>query len=169
MESRLLSYEWVHPENSRTADTVVMVHGILGQKRNLFGFARRFVKKFPRYKVLLVDLRNHGSSQGFDGPHTLGACAKDLTELFDALQVAATSVIGHSFGAAVALTYARQFASYLSSLWLLDAVPALSRNVPRIIDPQLEKILDALEHCSAVQSGQEIKTCLLKQGISESI
>ena len=42
--------------------TCVLVHGILGSRRNLQSLAKRLAEKFPSWQFLLVDLRNHGES-----------------------------------------------------------------------------------------------------------
>lgn len=157
----LLSYEWVHPREP-SDKCVVMLHGILGQKRNLFGFARRFVQRFERYAVLLCDLRNHGQSQGFQAPHTLQACAADLDRLLSTLAVEPRAVIGHSFGAGVSLAYAAHF-GHPQSLWLLDALPG-NQDLK-----ETRAVLAALEGCPLPASKSEFEACLTGQGISEGI
>lgn len=165
----LLSFDWISGPSSDRNNVVVMLHGILGQKRNLLSFARGFVSAFPQYAVMLVDLRNHGASQGFKQPHTLMACALDLQELFRAQDIEPRSIIGHSFGAGVTMTFARLYGDFLKSIWLLDAIPALSPEQPRPADPQIEKILNALENCSPCDSKAAFISSLTNRGVSHSI
>src|SRR5688500_8745529 len=54
---------------------LLVLHGIYGSGRNWGTIARRLVEARPEWGVLLVDLRNHGQSRGFPGPHTLAAAA----------------------------------------------------------------------------------------------
>jgi pimeloyl-ACP methyl ester carboxylesterase len=144
-----------------------MLHGILGRRRNLLGFARRFVAAFPKFRVLLVDHRNHGDSQGFAGPHTQEACARDLRQLVTELNIQPYSLVGHSFGAGVAVTYAKNFGN-IESLWLLDAVPSLT-GFPRPLDSSIEKILYALTHCSPTPSKEEFGHCLQSNGLGADL
>lgn len=161
----MLAFEWVSDLDS-APETVVMLHGILGRRRNLFGFARRFVKAFPHYQVLLVDIRNHGDSQGFTPPHTLDACAKDLRALFEHLSIKPRSLVGHSFGAGVAFTYAQTYDN-LQSLWLLDAVPAVAGK--KELDPSVNRILHSLDSSADAASKKEFEGNLLAQGIAPSL
>src|SRR5688500_19806674 len=64
---------------------LLMLHGIYGSGRNWGTIARRLVEARPEWGVLLVDLRNHGQSRGFSGPHTLHAAAADLDRLVEHL------------------------------------------------------------------------------------
>ena len=65
------------------------------------------------WRVVLVDQRCHGLSSQVDPPfrppHTLGASATDVAQLFRArFGRAPDMVIGHSLGGKVALEYLRQ-------------------------------------------------------------
>ena len=66
-----------------------VLHGIYGTGRNWASFARRLVAGRPEWGAVLVDLRLHGHSRGFEPPHTLGACVHDLLGLSAALMMAA--------------------------------------------------------------------------------
>ena len=65
-----IAYQYIHgDENIYNKDnkrnTCVMIHGMLGQGKNLRTFSRRIVKQYPFFDVLLVDLRGHGKSPSF--------------------------------------------------------------------------------------------------------
>jgi len=108
---------------------MLVLHGIYGAGRNWASVARRFVRERPEWGALLVDLRLHGSSTGFEAPHTIDACAGDLTDLVRSLDVEAAAVLGHSFGGKVALAYLRERASASSgpagprAVWIVDSTP----------------------------------------------
>ncbi|HET7276389.1 MAG TPA: alpha/beta hydrolase [Longimicrobiaceae bacterium] len=100
---------------------LLVLHGIYGAGRNWGSIARRLVEARPEWGVLLVDLRLHGDSQDFTGPHTLEAAAGDVNELVRRLDFHAATVLGHSFGGKVALMYAREHGDELKQVWVVDS------------------------------------------------
>ena len=102
---------------------MLLLHGIFGAGRNWSTVARKTVTARPDWGVVLVDLRQHGASQGFPGPHTLAASAEDLQKLVSSEDVQASALLGHSFGGKVALVYARDPARPLEQLWVVDSTP----------------------------------------------
>jgi pimeloyl-ACP methyl ester carboxylesterase len=102
---------------------MMIVHGIYGAGRNWASVARRFVEARPDWGALLVDLREHGGSQGFPPPHDLEASAADLSRLVEAEQIDAQAILGHSFGGKVALVYSREPAVPLRRVWVADSTP----------------------------------------------
>lgn len=108
--------------------TVVLVHGILGSKRNLHAFAKRLMEGFPSWQVVLVDLRCHGSTAQLNvsGPNSVESSAKDVLELLSYLKIFPHVLIGHSFGGKVVMSMAQQFGQRLPrpvQAWVLDALP----------------------------------------------
>lgn len=81
---------------------VVLLHGILGSRRNWRSFGLRLAAARPDLGVVTVDLRNHGDSHGFAPPHGLDACVSDL-EAAEGQAFSAWAIVGHSFGGKVAL------------------------------------------------------------------
>ncbi len=141
-----LHVEWVAPQASNNGQdhTILFMHGLLGNGRNLKTFARNLVRQQSKYGScgggILMDLRGHGSS--FRGNNegatennlasTFQDCAQDVhhtLEEFNAEESASpTSVIvGHSFGGRLALEYAATIVTAsdkpLKAVWLLDTVP----------------------------------------------
>jgi pimeloyl-ACP methyl ester carboxylesterase len=104
---------------------LLVLHGIYGAGRNWGSIARRLVEARPEWGALLVDLRNHGASRGFAGPHTLAAAAADVDALVEHLDFHAAAVLGHSFGGKVALLYAQHHAEGLAQVWVMDSTPAV--------------------------------------------
>ncbi len=80
-----------------------VLHGIYGAGRNWRTVARRLSGRRPDWGSVLVDLRLHGESAGFEGPHTLAACARDLRRLREDTGRAPEALLGHSFGGKVVL------------------------------------------------------------------
>ena len=113
----------VSAPGSSPRHTMYVLHGILGSGGNWRSFARDLVGRHPAWRVLLVDLRNHGESHGAPGPHTVQACAADLAELATH-EGGPEIVLGHSFGGKIALTYAGTVRPPgLRQVWVLDAPP----------------------------------------------
>jgi pimeloyl-ACP methyl ester carboxylesterase len=104
-----------------------VLHGIYGAGRNWASVIRRFVRATPAWNARLVDLRQHGNSQGFAPPHTIEAAARDLFELAQSEGELPTAVLGHSFGGKVALMYAREHGEQLEQVWVIDSTPEARR------------------------------------------
>ncbi len=120
----MLFYDTLTSEGATPARFAYFLHGIFGSGRNWAGVARRLVRECPNLGVRLIDLRQHGSSQGFAPPHTIAAAAADLDELAAHLGEEPVAVLGHSFGGKVALMYARAHGAALDQVWLIDSTPA---------------------------------------------
>ena len=105
----------------------MVLHGFFGAGRNWAAVARGLATVRRDWGVVLADLRLHGASQGFPPPHTLAACAGDLTALAGALGLPVRAVLGHSFGGKVALTYLEQRPAGLRQVWLVDADPSAAQ------------------------------------------
>ena len=104
---------------------LLVLHGIYGSGRNWGTVARRVVDAHPEWGALLVDLRLHGMSRDFPGPHTLAASAADVDALVESLDFHAAAVLGHSFGGKVALMYAEHHGEGLRQVWVMDSTPAV--------------------------------------------
>lgn len=106
------------------ADRLLYVlHGIFGSGRNWSSLVRRFVQSRPNWGARLIDLRQHGRSQGFAPPHTMAAAARDLTELAEHEHETPAAILGHSFGGKVALMYARNHGAARAQVWVIDSTP----------------------------------------------
>lgn len=117
----ILNSTSIASDEKRPDSWLFLLHGIYGSGRNWGSLARRLVEERPEWGVLLVDLRLHGgSTEGFDPPHTVQACADDVARLEDHLGFSANALLGHSFGGKVALVRARG-ESALRQVWVADS------------------------------------------------
>lgn len=99
---------------------LVFLHGILGSGSNWRTFARQITTAKPEWGALLVDLRLHGESVGFEPPHTVAAAAEDVVEACTDKRIA--GILGHSFGGKVAVAAAARF-PHLEHLFVVDSTP----------------------------------------------
>lgn len=150
--------------------TVALAHGILGSGHNLRGLARRLVERLPGWRAITLDLRNHGESRGAPPPHTVAACADDLARLSAQLG-AFDVVIGHSFGAKVALAWAARAISPPSQVWLLDApIGARDRATDTGGAREIEAVMDAIAALPLpIASRSALVEALRAQGLPEAI
>lgn len=133
------------------SSTIVFLHGLLGNGKNLRTFARELCRK-QQARGILVDLPGHGSSK-----HCLEATTsieKCLSGLYQTLQATGIdernmpwSLVGHSMGGRIALQYANQFDTFPQPkrLILLDTVPGgLNASVMHVM-AVAEKLLPILQ------------------------
>lgn len=114
----------VAPGVTTPARWIAMAHGVFGRGRNWAGVARPLVAARREWGALLVDLRLHGASgEGSGPPHTVARCADDLAETWRAIGIAPSALLGHSFGAKIALVHAASRArpASLAQVWAVDA------------------------------------------------
>ena len=97
---------------------VVLLHGLFGASANLGTLARRLA---ARFRVLSVDLRNHGAS-----PHApdmgYAAMAADVAETIDGI-IEPVALVGHSMGGKVAMRLALDAPARVSALMVSDIAP----------------------------------------------
>lgn len=98
---------------------LVMLHGLFGSGDNLGGLARILESD---YRILLVDLRNHGRS-----PHapsmTYLEVAQDVFAAMDKEGITQANVFGHSMGGKTAMAMALSAPSRVSKLVVGDIAP----------------------------------------------
>lgn len=124
-ENPILAHTRVAAAGREPERWLLVLHGIYGAGRNWGSIARRLVEARPEWGAVLVDLRNHGQSRGFAGPHTIAASAADVDRLVEHLDLHAAAVLGHSFGGKVALLYADHHGDELRQVWVVDSTPAV--------------------------------------------
>ena len=98
---------------------VVILHGIFGSSDNWLTQAKILADK---YRVILVDLRNHGQSPK-DDAFDYQVMVADVEELFDSLKLQDPILIGHSMGGKVAMNFAIRHPDLLSRLVVVDISP----------------------------------------------
>lgn len=168
MTSRVLAHDVISGERPEAGKLAFLLHGILGSKKNWGSIARRLAQRLPTWRFVTADLRCHGESQGFAPPHTVAACAEDVAALAAHLGEEPAWLSGHSFGGKVALSYARDFAAELRTLWVLDSPPGTSR--PGGGTSEVERVMRTLREVALPIAGrQELVDELAARGLSEDL
>ncbi|MGA9868812.1 MAG: alpha/beta fold hydrolase [Acetobacteraceae bacterium] len=98
---------------------VALLHGLFGTARNLGTVQRRIA---ARFRVLALDLRNHG-----DSPHAHGMSyaemAGDVLETLTRMDALPAALIGHSMGGKAAMRAALDRPDAVSRLLVADIAP----------------------------------------------
>jgi esterase len=114
-----LNYSLQYGEQQESSPAVILIHGMFGSLSNLGVLARSLSTD---YRVISVDLRNHG-----DSPHEslmdLPSMAADIVELMDDLKLSSATLIGHSLGGKVAMQVALNSSERVTNLVVIDIAP----------------------------------------------
>jgi pimeloyl-ACP methyl ester carboxylesterase len=97
---------------------VVLLHGLASNARIWDGVARRLAGAGGR--VVALDQRGHGESEQPAGGYDFATVCRDLAAALDALGLRRPVLVGHSWGANVALQYAAERSEAVAGLVLVD-------------------------------------------------
>src|SRR5215218_5264651 len=97
---------------------LVLLHGLASNARIWDGVAPRLVGAGLR--VVALDLRGHGESDQPDDGYDFASVGRDLSSALAALELERPVLVGHSWGAHVALQYAVDRPGALAGLVLVD-------------------------------------------------
>jgi pimeloyl-ACP methyl ester carboxylesterase len=109
----------LHYWQSGEGPDVVLIHGLGG---NLAGWHLTMVPELQReYRVTTYDLRGHGRSDGPPTGYSTLDMADDLEGLLEALHIPQARIVGHSWGADIALHFALACPRRVTDLVLVEA------------------------------------------------
>ena len=113
-----------------TGRPLVLLHGLASTHRIWDLVAPLLAQDFS---VVALDQRGHGESAKPDSGYDFGTVAADLNGLFGELKIESPILVGHSWGANVALEYAATYQAALSGLCLIDGgTIEISNNFPSL-------------------------------------
>ena len=155
--------------NTESQRTVAVVHGIFGSGANWRGFVQKWAQLRPDLRMVLVDLRNHGTSDHYDEENTLMQCAWDILDLQDAIG-AFQAIVGHSFGGKVALQCAVTPSNMdLEEVWALDSYPGMLCKDSQD-QSEVSSVVNTLRNVSMpLQKRSDLKNHLLQKGFSRML
>ncbi|XP_065857746.1 uncharacterized protein [Euphorbia lathyris] len=180
-----LAFEEVRSSTDKPyTSTAFILHGLLGSARNWRSFSRNLASflsnSSSEWRMVLVDLRNHGKSaeiKGLNPPHDMFNAAKDLSNLIKSQGWNWPDVvIGHSMGGKVALQFAQSCAggdygesvALPKQLWILDSLPG--EVSPENSDGEVEKVLKTLQSLpSSFPSRRWLVNHIIELGFSKTL
>ncbi|HEX5002230.1 MAG TPA: alpha/beta fold hydrolase [Bacteroidia bacterium] len=136
-----------------TGPSVVILHGLFGSSDNWQTFARELAAS--GFRVLTVDLRNHGQS-----PHSpvfdFSSMAADVASCIQTTCKEPVYLIGHSLGGKVTMQLALTQPGLLRGITVIDIAP-------RYYTPHHQKIIAGLKaiNLSTLQSRKEAEELLM--------
>ena len=95
---------------------IVILHGLFGFSDNWVTHAKKFSTYF---RVIIVDLRNHGYSPWSDD-FSYQLMVDDVKELMDDLEITKCILLGHSMGGKVAMHFAQSHPDFLEKIIVVD-------------------------------------------------
>jgi esterase len=123
----------LHFKEFGRGEPLIFLHGLFGSSDNFLGITKTLAEKF---RVCLLDLRNHGNSPHSDEMN-YSVLANDVAKFCDAQKLSEIFLLGHSLGGKVAMEFALRFPEKVQKLIVVDIAP-------RAYAPVHEKILTAL-------------------------
>ena len=114
---------------------MLVLHGVTGHAARWHVLA----EALPELRMIAVDLRGHGRSP-WTPPWNLEQHVTDILAVLDDLDLARVTVVGHSFGGAIAVHLARTAPERVDGLVLLD--PAIGLDVHDMLETAEESRAD---------------------------
>ena len=130
---------------------VILIHGMFGSLSNLGNLARYLSSQF---RVISVDLRNHGDSP-HDSVFDMATMAEDILYLMDILSLPPAFIMGHSLGGKVGMQLALNHSDRVNKLVVADISPVTYQ--PRN-DPALNGLIALSE--ASIQSRNQAEELL---------
>jgi len=145
---------------------LIILHGLFGFSDNWQTHGKKLAEYF---RVILVDLRNHGHSDWSD-EISYQLMADDVFELCQELNLEEVHLIGHSMGGKVAMQFANDYEYLLEKLVIVDigfkAYPMHHEHILAGIHavdlPKIKARRQAEEQMSKYIDNDDIKQFLLK-------
>lgn len=147
---------------------VIALHGLLGSGRNLGALVRGWVARDPSLRVIVPDVRGHGTSPPLPSGADLELLARDVLALAEARAPGRrVLIVGHSLGGRIALFARGLDPARCSGVVLLDASPEPPG--PEASE-ELDRVVTALQAAPAeVSSRRELIDELTRRDLSSGL
>ncbi|WP_168893551.1 alpha/beta fold hydrolase [Enterobacteriaceae endosymbiont of Donacia simplex] len=138
----ILSY-LIIPNNSsfiKEKYTIIILHGLFGNKKSLYSMGI-FLNKYLKYKIILLDIRNHGLSPQNKKMNYI-SLSKDVLDTLCFLNIKKNIIfIGHSMGGKIAMNITQfNLLDNIKTIIILDIAPVKYQFFNKNIFFVLEKI-----------------------------
>ncbi|KAG8199736.1 hypothetical protein JTE90_000831 [Oedothorax gibbosus] len=147
-----LSCDVFAPEKTVSPVPVIILHGLLGSKKNWRGLGKAISEKNQR-KVYALDARNHGDcphSDKFDYP----LMAEDVKNFMTSQSIPEAVVIGHSMGGRTAMLLALTNEPLVNKLIVVDVSPSKMPSQLQFIPGYMREMKKAIAAVSATGLSQ---------------
>ena len=156
-------------ELGKGSTTIVIVHGLYGASDNWLSVAAQLE---DRFRVLLVDQRNHGQSPHAE-EHSYDLMAADLYETIRSKTNEPVVLLGHSMGGKTAMRMALEHPESVQKLIVADIAPKNYWTFANYAETTAnhEKILDALLQLKPEEANnrEELEAALKKDFPSRTL
>jgi pimeloyl-ACP methyl ester carboxylesterase len=126
----------LHAIESGAGHPVVFLHGLFGNARNFGSFQRALS---ARFRVIALDMRNHGASPHGDGMR-YPELAADVLETLASLNALPAAMIGHSMGGKAAMAAALSQPEAVTRLLVADIAPVVYQHGNATVVQALQSI-----------------------------
>jgi Predicted hydrolases or acyltransferases (alpha/beta hydrolase superfamily) len=106
-------------------DPVILLHGLLGQKRNFSSMGNSLASQLKnKRRIFALDLRNHGdNTHDWRNEMSYSHMAQDVIGFMDKMGLARAVLVGHSMGGKVAKSLALASPDRVAGLVVMDIAP----------------------------------------------
>jgi 3-oxoadipate enol-lactonase len=138
----------IHYQQKGRGEDVVLLHAVTGNL-SIWLFSNLMGVLAEEFRVTAYDLRGHGASDVPASGYTSANMAEDLRRLHAALRLGPALLVGHSFGAVVAVHAAVLYPDMVRGMILSDPYfPGLAHLEPNLADAEMwrevrEALVDA--------------------------
>lgn len=172
-QSRESEYAMDHNQVESENPPVILLHGLLGSKRNFSSIgtalSRQLVKK--KRRVLALDLRNHGENDvsSWRDSMSYGEMARDVLHFLDESGIKKAVFVGHSMGGKVAQALALLYPNRVDGLIVLDIAPVSYDREKDGSWKAVNNIIDALSKLQLENTSKRELDIELKKGGIEDV
>ncbi len=121
------AYYWRTDANH--SETILFLHGFPGNHLGLLDLAECLAQD---YNILMVDLPACGKSEMMPGSHDLASYSRWLETFLERIAMPTVIVVGHSFGARLAIHFSARYGSKISASILLTPVVKIDGIWPKL-------------------------------------
>jgi pimeloyl-ACP methyl ester carboxylesterase len=175
----------VHYRVGGKGRAIVFLHGFLGSMKIWENLLPTLIK---RYKVVLIDLPGHGSTENFGYVHKMDLMAEAVKTVMHDLQLRRYVLIGHSMGGYVSMAFAEKYMDNLRGLVMFHssamadseekkkdrdkAIKVAKRNTEKYLKESLKKLFlpgNIKKHPALLTQATQIANGTSTQGIVAAI